>query len=96
LVQASVRGWQDYLKDPTSALALIKNLNPALDPELMQFSYEALRDGHFLDGDPQKQEAIGQFNAQRWTTMEQQLADLNLIPHPIDPTSAYTLQFLAK
>jgi hypothetical protein len=29
----------------------------------------------------------------RWTTMYSQLSDLKLIPHPIDPASAYTVQY---
>jgi NitT/TauT family transport system substrate-binding protein len=89
-VQASLRGWQEYLKDPKPAHDLIKRLNPAIDPDLMQFSYEAIRDGHFVDG----QNTLGQLDPQRFTAMAQTLLDLKVIPYPIDPTTTYTTQFL--
>jgi NitT/TauT family transport system substrate-binding protein len=60
----------------------------------MQFSYEALRDGHFVDGP--RGNSTGQFDPARWTAMEQQLADLKLIPKPLDPTIAYTTRFIPQ
>ena len=99
-VQASLRGWHDYLQDPQVAHAMIQKLNPAMDPELMQFSYEALRSGHFIDGATTgpngSVDQLGQFEAQRWVAMEQLLLSLKVIPAPIDPTSVYTTQFLSK
>jgi len=95
-VQASLRGWQDYLNDPQPAHTMITKLNPAMDPALMQFSYEALRDGHFVDGGALPTGKLGQFTPERWTAMEQQLADLKVIARPIDPASVYTLQFLGN
>jgi len=89
-VQASLHGWQDYLQDPKPAHDLIKKLNPAIDPDLMQFSYEALRDGHFIEGS----NTLGQFDPARWTSMSQTLLDLKVISKPIDPTTTYTVQFL--
>lgn len=97
-VQASLRGWHDYLQDPQAAHAIIQKLNPAMDPALMQFSYESLRDGHFIDGTTASApgDHLGQFDAQRWTAMEQLLLNLKVIPAPIDPASVYTTQFLMR
>jgi NitT/TauT family transport system substrate-binding protein len=95
-VQASLRGWQEYLRDAQPAHATITKLNPAMDPALMQFSYEALRDGHFVEGGALPTDKLGNFDPQRWSTMEQQLADLKVIAKPVDPASVYTLQFLSK
>src|SRR5271169_3499343 len=50
-VRASVKGWQDYLNDPAAAHAAIAKLNPALNAEWMQFTWQKLRDGHFVAGD---------------------------------------------
>jgi NitT/TauT family transport system substrate-binding protein len=92
-VRASIRGWQDYLQDPSIVHAELLKLNPALDPQEMQFTWAALRKGHFVDdGDPAR---IGQMNAARWTAMYGQLSGLNLIEHPFDPAIAYTLRFVA-
>ncbi len=94
-VRASIRGWRDYLADPSAAHAMIAKLNPALNPEWMQFTWQALRDGHFVAGDDPSGAQIGQMNAERWTTMYQQLLDLKMIGKPFDPATAYTLQFVS-
>ena len=93
-VRASLAGWRDYLADPTPAHAMIAKLNPALNPQWMDFTWHALRDGHFVAGDNTSGGDFGQMNAERWTTMYQQLIDLKVIDKPFDPATAYTLQFL--
>jgi NitT/TauT family transport system substrate-binding protein len=91
-VRASLRGWRDYLNDPTAAHALILKLNPALNPEWMRFSWEALRDGRFIAGEDGSQ--LGQMKPERWTTMFQQLTELKMLGRPFDPATAYTLRFV--
>ena len=93
-VRASLKGWKDYLNDPSAAHAMIAKLNPALNPEWMQFTWTQLRDGHFVAGDDPSGAQIGQMDPERWSTMYQQLVDLKVIDKPFDPTTAYTLQFL--
>src|SRR5271155_2669341 len=91
-VRASIRGWRDYLSDPTVANAEISKLNPAMNNDQMQFSTQTLKDEHFITGsDPSE---IGHFTPERWSTMYQQLIDLKVVTNPIDPKSAYTTQFL--
>jgi NitT/TauT family transport system substrate-binding protein len=93
-VRASLKGWKDYLNDPGPAHAMIAKLNPALNPEWMQFTWQQLRDGHFITGDDASGAQIGQMDPKRWTTMYEQLVDLKVIEKPFDPAAAYTLQFL--
>jgi NitT/TauT family transport system substrate-binding protein len=93
-VRASLRGWRDYLSDPAAAHAVIIKLNPALNPEWMQFSWQALRDGHFITGDGSDGSQLGQMRPERWTTMFQQLGDLKMLTKPFNPATAYTLQFV--
>jgi NitT/TauT family transport system substrate-binding protein len=93
-VQASIHGWEDYLKDPTIANAMIRKLNPDLDPEMMKFSYEALRDGHFVDGPNGNQ--VGQMDPARWAAMAKLMTDLKVVDKPVDPTAVYTTKFLPK
>jgi len=95
-VRASVKGWKDYLNDPAAAHAMIAKLNPALNPEWMQFTWQQLRDGHFVAGDDPSGAQLGQMDPARWATMYEQLVDLKVIDKPFDPTTAYTLQFLQK
>lgn len=94
-VRASLRGWRDYIADPSAVNAELLKLNPAMTLEQMQFTCQALKDGHFIypDDDPSK---AGDFDPARWSQMYQQLVDLKLIQHPIDPATAYTMQFVEK
>jgi NitT/TauT family transport system substrate-binding protein len=91
-VRASLRGWSDYLADPTAANAEISKLNPAMSPDQMAFSTQTLKDQHFITGPDPAQ--LGHFTPERWTTMYQQLVDLKVITNPIDPKTAYTMQFI--
>lgn len=93
-VRASLKGWKDYLNDPTAAHAMIAKLNPALNAEWMQFTWQQLRDGHFVAGEDPSGAQLGQMDSKRWATMYEQLVDLKVISKPFDPTTAYTLQFL--
>lgn len=93
-VRASLRGWRDYMTDPSAANAAILRLNPAMNPEQMQFTWQALKDGRFVTGKDPSGAELGQFESARWTSMYRQLLGLNVIQKPIDPATAYTLQFL--
>ena len=95
-VRASLKGWREYLNDPAPAHAMIVKLNPALNPQWMQFTWEKLKEGHFITGDDPNGAQIGQLDPKRWATMYDQLVDLKVIATPLDPTTAYTLQFLQK
>jgi NitT/TauT family transport system substrate-binding protein len=93
-VRASVKGWKNYLTDPAPAHAMIAKLNPALNPEWMQYTWTQLRGGHFVAGEDPSGAQLGQMDPKRWTTMYEQLVDLKVIDKPFDPATAYTLQFL--
>ena len=95
-VRASVRGWRDYLKNPDDINAAISKLNPAMSVPQMKFSYEGLRDQHFIAGNDPGGADLGRFDPARWTSMYQQLLELKVITNPFDPAIAYTLQFMPK
>jgi NitT/TauT family transport system substrate-binding protein len=94
-VGASLRGWRDYIADPREVNAELLKLNPAMTLEQMQFTCQALKEGHFIypDNDPAK---AGDFDPARWSAMYQQLVDLKVIQQPIDPATVYTMQFVGK
>jgi NitT/TauT family transport system substrate-binding protein len=93
-VRASLRGWREYLNDPAAANAAIAKLNPALNAEWMQFTWQALRDGHFVAGEDPSGAQLGQMDPKRWETMYRQLLELKVIEKEFDPATGYTLQFL--
>jgi NitT/TauT family transport system substrate-binding protein len=93
-VRASLRGWRDYMADPKQVNDELLRLNPAMTPDQMQFTWQALKDGHFIypDDDPSKD---GDMQPDRWTALNRQLTDLKVLRQPIDPATAYTLQFIS-
>jgi NitT/TauT family transport system substrate-binding protein len=92
-VAASTQGWRNYLADPAPVNAAIKDLNPAMRSDQMNYSIQTLKSGHFLDGDGTPTCHLGHLDATRFTTTYKQLVDLGVIAHPFDPTTAFTLQF---
>jgi NitT/TauT family transport system substrate-binding protein len=93
-VRASVRGWRDYMNDPTAANAAILKLNPALSPDWMQYSYTQLKNGSFITGEDKSGGMVGQFDASRWQKMYAQLLDLHVLKKPIEVNSAFTTSYL--
>jgi NitT/TauT family transport system substrate-binding protein len=93
-VRASVRGWKDYMQDPSTANALILKLNPAQHPDQMQYTFRALKEGNFITGADTSGADIGRMTADRWATINDQLSSLGIVKHRVDPTTAYTLKFL--
>jgi NitT/TauT family transport system substrate-binding protein len=94
-VRASIHGWKDYLQDPGPANAMILKLNPAQNPEQMQYTIKALKDGGFITGPDASGAGIGKMTADRWTANYEQLSSLGVIRNQIDPASAFTLKFVS-
>jgi NitT/TauT family transport system substrate-binding protein len=93
-VAASVRGWRDYIQDPSAAHAEIVNLNPEMDRKRMIFSWQALKEGEFVYGPDPSGAMVGKFDPQRWSDMYKILRGLNVITADIDPQNTYTLAFV--
>ena len=70
-VRASLRGWRDYLVHPDDINAAIGKLNPAMSVAQMKFSYEGLRDQHFITGDARE---WVRFGAVRSSAMDQHVS----------------------
>lgn len=92
-VRASIRGWQDYLKNPGPTDEYLLKLNPALNPAQEAYTAESLRDGGFVTGSDPGGAQIGRMNAARWQAGYDQLKSLGILQGPVDLTSTYSLQF---
>ncbi len=95
-VAASLRGWTDYLADPSLADAEILKRNPEMKPELMQFSWQALKDGHYIEGFADQGEGIGQFKLERWQKQYGILKQVGVLTTDFDPKVAFTSEYLPK
>lgn len=87
-VEASLRGWREYLQDPSAAHAEILKRNPEMTPELMTYSWNALKEGRYVDGFAERGEAIGQMTAARWRGMYDILRQIGVLQTAFDPAGA--------
>jgi len=92
-VRASIRGWQEYLRDPGPTDAMLLKLNPALNPAQEAYTAEALRDGGFVTGNAGSADEIGRMEPARWQATCDQLKSLGIVQKSFDPTTAYSLKF---
>lgn len=95
-VRATIKGWQEYLRNPGPANALILKLNPAQNPAQMEYTLQALKDGGFITGPDVSGAGIGKMTPERWAASNNQLTSLGVIHKPIDPATAYSLKFLPQ
>ena len=93
-VRASIHGWQSYLSDPAATNAYLLKLNPALNPAQEAYTAQALRDGGFVTGGDSTGAQTGHMTAARWQASYEQLKALGILHGPLDPTTAYSLQFV--
>ncbi len=92
-VQASIRGWEDYLRDPAATNAYLLKLNPALDPAQEAYTAQALRGGAFITDANAAQPQTGTMNSARWQSEYEQLKSLGVLKGSLDPSTAYSLAF---
>jgi NitT/TauT family transport system substrate-binding protein len=92
-VRASIRGWNEYLRDPSAVNARLLQLNPALNPAQENFTSQALHDGAFINGGDATGAQTGRMTSERWQAMEQQLKSLGILHGPVNAADSYSLKF---
>lgn len=93
MVQASVHGWEAYLKDPDSTNQRIHDLNPEMDMETLAFGAKELKP-LVLDPLAQKK-GVGTMSDERWTTLIRQLVEIEqLKPSQVSAGQVFTSEFL--
>jgi NitT/TauT family transport system substrate-binding protein len=93
-VRASIRGWQEYLRDPGPTNAHLLSVNPALNPAQEAYTAQALRDGGYVTGSDQGAAQTGRMTADRWQASYEQLKALGILRGPFDPSDTYSLKFV--
>ncbi len=93
-VRASIRGWNEYLRDPGPTNAQLLQLNPALNPAQEAYTAKALREGGFVTGGDTTGTQTGRMDAARWNAMYEQLKSLGILNGPVDLTATYSLKYV--
>jgi|TARA_A100001391_G_scaffold86805_1_gene57154 NitT/TauT family transport system substrate-binding protein len=94
-VNASIEGWQEYLHgDASSGNALIKERNPDMEDEVLDFALETIREGGFVDAEDAAELGIGAMTDERWREYYDTMVSVGVLPDDVDLSRAYTLQFV--
>jgi len=92
-VSATLRGWKDYLTDPTETNRELLRLNPELNPSKMDYSWKALKEGNFVLGDPANGEVQGVWDGKRLKAEADILKELGLMKQDFDHRLAFDERF---
>lgn len=91
-VQASVRGWREFLDDPAPAMTAVRRDNPDNPDDLVDNVVRTLKSERIVEGT--EGVPLGSMTAARWQAHAQMLAEAGLLPAGFDVNQVFTLQFL--
>jgi len=88
MIEAARRGWQHYLDSPEATNQRIHELNPEMEMDVLAFGVAAIK--KYCVAPDQPASEFGNMTLQRWTTLVDQLQDLEMIePGQVDPASLF-------
>ncbi|RXZ82666.1 myristoyl transferase [Paenibacillaceae bacterium] len=93
-VEASVRGWNYYKDNYEEVNVFIKDFNPDMPLDKLEYSATALQP--LVYGFDAETNGVGYMSEERWQTLMEQLLDLGLLESPIDVKTVFTTEFLPK
>jgi NitT/TauT family transport system substrate-binding protein len=93
-VKASLQGWKDYLTNPAPANVLIKQDNPKMTDDRIDFAIKTMKDIKLLDGDAAATQGIGVMTEARWKATYDFLVKASLLKASTNWKSAYTTEFV--
>jgi NitT/TauT family transport system substrate-binding protein len=83
-IAASLRGWDDFMNgDSTQAKALIMKLNDTNTVGFVEYSFNTMRDQHFIFGKAESGERLGLMTRARMQEQVDMLARLKILKEPI-------------
>jgi NitT/TauT family transport system substrate-binding protein len=95
VVDASVKGWGDFLKNPKPGLDAIKKEEPQNTDDLMGYTLQTIIDRHLVQTADTEQSGLGIMSDARWKAHYEMLLAQKLIK-PLDYRTALDLRFLSK
>ena len=93
-VKASLQGWRDYMSNPGPANILIKQDNPKMTDDRIDFAIKTMKDIKLLDGDAAATQGIGVMTEARWKATYDFLVKANLLKASTKWQSAFTTEFV--
>ena len=93
-VKASLQGWKDYLSNPAPGNVLIKQDNPKMTDDRIDFAIKTMKDIKLLDGDTAATQGIGTMTDARWQATYDFLVKAALLKPSTNWKSAFTTEFV--
>lgn len=93
-VQASMEGWVSYFADPAPGNALIKQANPQMTDEQIDYGLQKMQEYGLVTGGDATTGGIGVMTDERWATLHQFMLEAGLVSPALDIHDVYTLEFL--
>ncbi len=93
-VKASLLGWRDYLANPAAGNVLIKQDNPKMTDDRIDFAIKTMKAIKLLDGEAAATQGIGIMTDERWKATYDFLVKADLLKASTDWKSAYTTDFV--
>ncbi|MEH2324307.1 MAG: ABC transporter substrate-binding protein [Nostoc sp.] len=95
-VDASIKGWYSYLKNPQPGNQLIKKENPEMTDEQINYGIQKLKEyGIIVSGTAEKQ-GIGAMSEERWKSFFESMVNVGIYKANVNYKDAFTLQFVNK
>jgi NitT/TauT family transport system substrate-binding protein len=93
MVRASIRGWEQYMADPSRTHERISALNPEMDREALEYGWKALR--NLVMTEDARTLGVGSMRSERWRRLRDQLVETGLIPpDTVKAEDAYSTAFI--
>ena len=95
-VEASIKGWYSYLKDPAPGNELIKKDNPEMTDDQLAFGVAKMQEyGIIMSGDAEAK-GIGAMTLEHWKDLYTSMAKLGVYPESMPYEKAFVLDFVNK
>ena len=93
-VQASMAGWVSYFQNPEPGNELIKQDNPEMTDDQIEYALEKMRESEMLTAGPAAKHGVGTMTHERWEEIFEFMKEADMVPEDLDYKKAYTLEFL--
>ena len=84
MVEATRKGWQNYLANPSATNQLMSQKNPTMSPALLDLSLAKMKP--LMNFQPLK---LGQMKLERWQQLQKQMTDLKLVHTPVNTAELF-------
>lgn len=95
-VDASIKGWYSYLKDPAPGDALIKKDNPEMTDDQLAYARSTFNKYKIVNGGDAESKGIGAMTDERWKSFFDSMVTAGVFKSGTDYKQAYTLKFVNK